>query len=399
MSGLAAGAGREFLAFSPGPTGDVRLFFAPGRVNIIGEHIDYNGGRVFPAALTLGNYLLVRPRADGLARFASTGFPGRPTAPVSGLRYDPDDGFANYPKGVLWALRERGVEFGGADFLFAGDLPDGAGLSSSASVELATAVAVNALSGAGLAPLDLVLACQRAENEFVGVHSGVMDQYAVGMGRAGFAMLLDTATLLSEYVPLDLGERRLLVVNTNVRRGLADSKYNERRAECEQALARLQTVRPDVRQLAQLSVAEWDKLQAVVEDPVLRRRARHVITENARVADAVEALRQGRMERFGRLLNASHDSLRHDYEVTGPQLDALVDAMQRASGCVGARMTGAGFGGCAVGVVDSAAVADFTAEVQAVYERAVGFGATFYASGVGDGAHELDAKVAAFADM
>ncbi len=398
MRGLVAGAWREFLAFSPGPANDVRLFFAPGRVNIIGEHIDYNGGRVFPAALTLGNYLLVRPRADGLARFASTGFPGRPTAPVSGLRFDAADGFANYPKGVLWALRERGVGFAGADFLFAGDLPDGAGLSSSASVQLATAVAVNALSGAGLAPLDLVLACQRAENEFVGVRSGIMDQYAVGMGRAGFAMLLDTATLVGEYVPLDLGERRLVVVNTNVRRELADSRYNERRAECEQALARLRAVRPDVRQLAQLSVAQWDKLQAVVDEPSLRRRARHVITENARVADAVEALRAGRMEQFGSLLNASHDSLRRDYEVTGPQLDALVDAMQRAPGCLGARMTGAGFGGCAVAVVDSAAMADFTAQVQAAYERAVGHCATFYKSGVGGGARELDAREAAFAD-
>lgn len=397
MSGLLADAWREFLAFSPGPAGDVRLFFAPGRVNIIGEHIDYNGGRVFPAALTLGNYLFVRPRADGLARFASTGFPGRPTAPVSGLRCDPADGFANYPKGVLWALGQRGVEFAGGDFLFSGDLPDGAGLSSSASVELATAVAVNALSGAGLAAVDLVLACQRAENEFVGVHSGVMDQYAVGMGRAGFAMLLDTATLLGEYVPLDLGERRLLIVNTNIRRGLADSRYNERRAECGQALAHLQAVRPELRHLARLSVPEWDKLQRVVEDPVLRRRARHVITENARVADAVQALREGRMEQFGRLLNASHHSLRHDYEVTGPQLDVLVDAMQRSPGCLGARMTGAGFGGCAVAVVDSGAVADFTAEVQAVYERAVGFGATFYASGIGDGARELDANEAAFA--
>ncbi len=388
MRDALGAAWREFLRFSPGPEHDVRLFFAPGRVNVIGEHIDYNGGRVFPAALTLGNYLFVRPRGDGWARFASTSFPGRPRAHMDHLVYDAADGFANYPKGVLWALAKRGVEFAGADFLFAGDLPDGAGLSSSASVELATAGAVNALACAGLTPLDLVLACQRAENDFVGVHSGIMDQYAVGMGRAGYAMLLDTATLQSEYVPLELGERRLMVINTNARRGLADSKYNERRAQCEQVLALLRTARPDLRHLAQVTAPEWDELRVLVADPVLQRRARHVITENERVNRAVAALRAGRLDLFGALLNASHASLRDDYEVTGPHLDALAEAAQQAPGCLGARMTGAGFGGCAVCVVKEADEADFTAFVGEAYERAVGLRATFYASGIGDGAHE-----------
>ena len=389
-------AARRFLAFSPGPEREVRVFFAPGRVNVIGEHIDYNGGRVFPAALSLGNWLFARPRAGRSARFASTVFPGEFTVDLDRLLFDPADGFANYPKGVMWALHPLGARAAGGDFLFAGNLPGGAGLSSSASVELAAAVAVNALCGAELPMLELVKACQRAENQFVGVNSGIMDQFASGMGRAEHAVLLDTATLAYEYVPLVLGEHRLVVANTNAPRGLADSRYNERRGECERALAALRRARPGLAHLAELAPSEFAAAAAACawDDPALVRRARHVVEENARVSRAVAALRAGRLAELGGLLNASHRSLRDDYEVTGPHLDALAEAAWAVPGCLGSRMTGAGFGGCTVSLVRADGTDAFAARVQAAYRRATGLAASFYVSEIGDGAREVTEEAA-----
>lgn len=390
---LLRAAWHDFLLFSPGPARDVRIFFAPGRVNVIGEHIDYNGGSVFPAALTLGNWLFVRPRAGDVARFASGQFPGTPEVRLERLACDSAHGFANYAKGVMWALQERGIRPVPGDYYFTGNLPGAAGLSSSASVEMAVAVAQDALSGAGLPMIELVKAAKRAENEFVGVSSGIMDQFASGMGRRDQAMLLDTATLAFSYVPLALGEYRLVIANTNVPRGLAGSKYNERRGECERALAVLQQTRPNLRHLAELSVTDWFGAQEELADPVLRRRARHVVTENDRVARAVMALRDGKIAELGRLLNASHESLRDDYEVTGPQLDALAEAAWAVEGCAGSRMTGAGFGGCTVSLVHKDAQADFIGRVRSAYERTTGLCASFYVSEVGDGAREATDEV------
>ncbi|MCL6443523.1 MAG: galactokinase [Alicyclobacillus sp.] len=380
----------QFLEFSPGDVKEVRAFFAPGRVNLIGEHIDYNGGLVFPAALDMGTWVLVRPRQDGVVRFASTAFPERVTRNVAELCYAKEDGFANYPKGVVWALREAGVQFSGGDFLFHGNLPTGAGLSSSASIEVATAVAVNALANGSLSGVEIARLCQRAENEFVGVNSGIMDQFASAMGKAAHAILLDCDSLKYQWIPFHFPDHRLVIANSNKQRGLTDSKYNERRAECDAALAALRERMPGLSQLTHLSTLNWGMVEDAVRDPVLQRRVRHVITENERVHRAAAALEENDIVEFGSLMNASHRSLRNDYEVTGPELDALVEAAWACEGCVGSRMTGAGFGGCTVSVVRADAVASFCAQVGDRYQQVTGLKADFYVSVPAEGAREVE---------
>ncbi|MHB1627822.1 MAG: galactokinase [Bacilli bacterium] len=389
MDDLLRRGWQEFAAFSPGPAKDVRVFFAPGRVNLIGEHIDYNGGHVLPAALKEGTWVFVRARSDRVARFASLNYPKVVAAAIDGLAYRAEDDYANYPKGVVWAALCDQMPFAGADFLFAGNLPSRAGLSSSASVEMAAALAVAALSGAAPARLQLVKLAQRAENAFVGVHCGIMDQFAVGLGEAGHALLLDTATLDYELVPFQTRDYRLVIVNTNKQRGLADSKYNERRAECEAVLAAVRQRMPTVRQLAELSIAEWERCANDVESPAGQRRGRHVVTENKRVIDAAAALRAGRLPAFGELMNQSHLSLRDDYEVTGIELDTLVQAAWDVPGCIGARMTGAGFGGCTVNLVHADALARFRVQVGRRYRDATDLTAAFYVSEIGAGAREV----------
>lgn len=379
----------QFARWSPGPAEQVRVFFAPGRVNLIGEHLDYNGGLVFPAALTLGTWAVVRPRWDGVLRFASTTFPGEVTAQAEDLAFTAADGFANYPKGALWALAQAGVPVQGADMLFASNLPSGAGLSSSAAIEVVTAAAMAAFADRTLPAADLALLTQRAENEFIGVQCGIMDQFAVAAGRAGHAMLLDCGTLRCEWVPLHLGDARVVITNTHHTRGLADSAYNQRRAECERALALLREVRPALRALADIPPEEWPALESRLTDDVLRRRARHVVTEQARVREAARRVAAGDVIGFGRLLNESHVSLRDDYEVTGPALDALAEAAWNAPGCYGSRMTGAGFGGCTVSLVKADALDAFEAEVTRAYQAATGKQPTFYVSDAGDGVHEV----------
>ncbi|MCL6625849.1 MAG: galactokinase [Alicyclobacillus shizuokensis] len=393
---------RAFLSFSPGSEGSsaragVRVFFAPGRVNLIGEHIDYNGGRVFPAALTMGTWLFVRQRDDGVFRFASSAFPN--TVELRGSAkdwvYRPEDDFANYPKGVLWVMAQRGLALAGGDFYLHGNLPYGAGLSSSASVEVATAVAVRDLLQAQLPVTDIAKLTQRAENEFVGVNCGIMDQFAVAAGEADTAIALNCATLDYELVPARMEGCRLVIANTNQRRGLADSKYNERRAECERALAQVQAVHPLVRHLADIPADRWDEFAPLIQDATLLRRARHVVSENGRVSAAIAALRGGRLTEFGRLLNASHESLRDDYEVTGQALDALAEAAWSAPGCLGSRMTGAGFGGCTVSLVADDQVEAFQAHVRARYTEATGLTPSFYVTDIGPGAREVTEEVEA----
>ena len=386
-------AWQRLKEFSPGDIENVQTFFAPGRVNLIGEHTDYNGGFVFPAALTLGTVIMVRPRLDGIVRFASTSFEKVVELSVDDITFQEEHDFANYGKGVLWALQKMGVRIFGADFLYAGNLPSGAGLSSSASIEVGTAVAVQAIAKSQLPQIELVKLSQQAENQFVGVNCGIMDQFAVGMGKANHALLLDCERLEYELVPFVAPGYQLVITNTNKRRELADSKYNERRSECERAVAELVRVRPHLQYLAQLSPDDWPLVKDVITDPVIVKRARHVIFEHARTKQSAKLLALGNLVEFGRLMNESHVSLRDDYEVTGLELDALAEAAWSVPGCLGSRMTGAGFGGCTVSLVAVDAVADFERIVAKEYKEKTGLSASFYVSSLGDGARNITEEV------
>jgi galactokinase len=380
---------KRFIEFSPGSEAEVSMFFAPGRVNLIGEHIDYNGGYVLPAALELGTYAIVRPRKDSVFRFASTAFDYTVTVSHDDIRFHLDDGFANYPKGVVIALTQHGVTIPGADFLFCGNLPNGAGLSSSASIEVVTAAAINELAGSGLSAEKLALLSQFAENKFVGVNCGIMDQFAVAIGKQNHAIALNCDTLAYELVPVLLGNYELVITNTNKQRNLGESRYNERRAECEAALHALKTGNPTLRYLAEISIEEWTHLESHISDSVLRKRARHVVYENNRVKQAISVLKSGDLKAFGELLNASHRSLRDDYEVSCAELDILVEAAWASPGCIGSRMTGAGFGGCTVSLVEKTEIAAFTEMVQNKYTRKTGLVSSFYVTGIGDGVRGL----------
>jgi galactokinase len=384
---------KEKFAELFGSAEGTRLFFAPGRVNLIGEHTDYNGGYVFPAALSFGTYALVKPRQDRLYRFRSLSFPQQVDVSADQIEYRTEDDWANYPKGVLQQLiayaPDQAASYRGADVLFYGNIPNGAGLSSSASIEMATAYALTRLAGNSIPVIELVKLAQRAENQFVGVNCGIMDQFAVGMGKMNHAVRLNCADLSYEYAPLRLDGHKLIITNTNKRRGLADSKYNERRAECEAGLAILRRVKPDLRDLGALSLSEWEELKENIEDPVIRARVEHVVSEDHRVLEAVRSLEENDLVRFGQLMIQSHDSLRDLYEVTGRELDALVEAALSVEGCIGSRMTGAGFGGCTVSLVREEAVDQFKQQVEERYTEATGLTPTFYVCDVGDGVKEI----------
>lgn len=374
----------------------VRLFFAPGRVNLIGEHTDYNGGYVFPAALSFGTYALVKPRSDGMYRFRSMNFAQQVDTHVDAIEYRKEDDWANYPKGVLAQLlafvpSAESSSFTGADILYYGDIPNGAGLSSSASIEMVTAYALSQIAGITIPIIELVKLAQAAENQFVGVNCGIMDQFAVGMGKKDHALKLNCTDLSYEYAPLRLQGYKLIVTNTNKRRGLADSKYNERRAECEAGLNMLREVKPDLPNLGALSMEEWTSLRNAVKDPLIRNRVEHVVSEDQRVLDAVQSLAADDLTKFGQLMCESHASLRDLYEVTGKELDALQEAAMRVEGCLGSRMTGAGFGGCTVSLVREDAVDVFRREVEQQYTVATGLKPTFYVCDVGDGVKEWKA--------
>lgn len=381
----------DFLTQFKSPATDV--FFAPGRVNLIGEHIDYNGGHVFPCALDVGTYALMRRRDDRLLRLFSTNFADKGIVELSldAIVYDVANDWANYPAGVFKIMQDKGASMAcGADILFFGNIPNGAGLSSSASIELATAVLVNHVFALNWPQIELVKIGQQAENQFNGMNCGIMDQFASGMGRAAHAMLLNTNSLAYQHVPLDLGDDHvLLIANTNKRRELSDSKYNERRAECEAALLALKSSL-SISALCELSLEQFHAHAHLIENVVQRQRALHAVSENQRTLEAVGVLQQGDLNAFGALMNASHVSLRDDYAVTGVHLDALVNAAWQ-HGAVGARMTGAGFGGCTVMLVPADHVNEFKAQVSADYAAATGFVATFYDVRIGDGARFLGA--------
>jgi len=374
-----------------GRSGDTpSVFFAPGRVNLIGEHTDYNGGYVFPCALNFGTYLLIRPNGKDSLRFASTNFDFKTEIPLDKVSEKVDDQWVNYPLGVINEMIDQGMDLTGMDLLFSGDIPNGAGLSSSASIEMVTSYALNELSDAALSRLDLVKISQRAENEFVGMNCGIMDQFAVGMGRENHAVFLNCDTLEYDLVPLTLKDHHLVITNTNKKRKLTDSKYNERRAECEKAVAYINRKRP-IRNLGELSLAEFGQLQHLIPDETIRKRAYHVVSEDARVIEAIHALKKGDMKHFGQLMYESHASLRDNYEVTGVELDTLVEEAAKIPGVTGSRMTGAGFGGCTVSLVEKDKTDLFIRELDKAYTEKTGLKATFYVAEVGDGVKKLDA--------
>jgi len=364
------------------------LFFSPGRVNLIGEHTDYNGGFVFPCALNYGTYLLIRKIKDNILKFSTLNFKEDTETPFKGLFTNTGKKWINYPLGVINQFIKRGIELTGLEFLYYGDVPNGAGLSSSASIEMVTAVALNDLFNAGIEMLELVKMSQKAENEFVGMNCGIMDQFAVGFGKKDSAIFLNCDTLFFENVPLVLNGYSLIITNTNKRRGLTDSKYNERRSECDKAVELLQPYKP-IRNLGELHIDEIKILDKYIKDPTVRKRAKHVISENDRVVEAVKVLKNNNIERFGELMNLSHDSLKNDYEVTGNELDTLVYEGRKLHGVIGTRMTGAGFGGCTVSIIRKEDSAGFMTQLSAAYHKKTGVLPDFYQPEVGDGARKL----------
>ena len=364
-------------------------FFAPGRVNLIGEHTDYNGGHVFPCAITLGTYAWVKPRSDKKLRLYSANFAkdGIRELDMDDLSYKSEDSWANYVKGVFVYLAELGFTFpNGLDIAFYGNLPNGSGLSSSASFELLVGVIARKVYSLGIDTLGLVKVGKRVENDFMSVNSGIMDQFAVGMGKKDHAIFLDCATLEYELVPVELGNYRIVIMNTNKRRELADSKYNERFFETQTALKELQEQVP-IQSLGDLTTDTFDSVKQYLSSALLVKRARHAVSENERTKLATEVLKKGDLAHFGRLLNESHLSTELDYEVTGKELDTLVHTAWEQAGVLGARMTGAGFGGCAIALVHKDHIDAFKANVAKVYTEEIGYAPSFYIAEIADGAH------------
>lgn len=370
-----------------GDTPKADVFFAPGRVNLIGEHTDYNGGHVFPCALTIGTYAVARVRTDRKLRFYSMNYEeqGLMESSLNDLKQDSKAGWTNYPKGVMWAFQQRGYKIPyGLDLLVYGNIPSASGLSSSASVEVLTGYILRELCGCGINNQDIALIGQYAENNFNGVNCGIMDQFAIAMGKKDHAIFLDTADLSYTYAPIKLEGMKLIIACSNVKRGLADSKYNERRQECETALAELRTV-IDIRSLGELTPEQFDACYYAIQDPIRVKRARHAVYENRRTIRAVDALQKNDIALFGQLMNESHRSLRDDYEVTGLALDTLAEEAWKIEGVIGSRMTGAGFGGCTVSLVKDEAIDPFISQVGENYLAKTGHKAGFYVVEVGDG--------------
>lgn len=368
-----------------------KSYFSPGRVNLIGEHIDYNGGYVFPCAITQGTYGVARKREDKKIRCYSMNFPdfGPIEFTLDAISFDEADEWVEYVKGMVQLALDSGYLFdSGFDLAIYGNIPNGAGLSSSASLELLVGVLLEDLYQLDISRLDLIKMGQKVENEVIGVNSGIMDQFAVGMGQKDMALYLNTDTLDFERVPADFEDHVILIMNTNKRRELAGSKYNQRRAECEQALEILQK-EVAIQSLAELTVAEFEKVKYLLTDVILLQRARHVVYENERVNESVTVLKQGDIKRFGELLIDSHRSLKKDYDITGVELDTLVEAVLSQEGVRGARMTGAGMGGCAIALVDENKVDEVIQNVQEMYKKEIGYEASFYIAEVGDGAKVL----------
>jgi galactokinase len=379
--------GEFFNRYGPGKA---IMFFSPGRVNLIGEHTDYNGGLVLPCALSFGTYLIIRKTDDDLVKFRTVNFDDKNEIPLADLDKKLDGGvWINYPLGVIAGFKKRGVSFAGMDLLFMGNIPIGAGLSSSASLELVSSVAVNELYSVGLDMVEMVKLSHTAENEFVGVNCGIMDQFAVGMGKKDHAIALDCNTLNFEHIPVEINGYKLVIGDTKKRRGLAGSKYNERRAECDKAVELL-CQKKGIRYLCELDMETFREIRNLIPEGVVRKRVRHVISEHGRVLQAVKELKAGNAEAFGKLMNESHDSLRDDYEVTGFELDTMVEEARKVEGVLGARMTGAGFGGCTVSLVKEENIDIFYEQMGKAYKEKTGITPEFYIADIGDGTRKLE---------
>lgn len=367
------------------------VFFSPGRVNLIGEHTDYNGGNVFPCALSIGTYALVTKRSDRKVLVHSLNFEqlGVIEFNLDNLVYDKNHDWANYTKGVIKAFEDHGHKIPtGFEILFYGNIPNGSGLSSSASLEVLMGVILNESFGLNVDMVDIVKMCQEAENKFIGVNCGIMDQFAIGMGKDECAILLDCNTLNYSYSKIDISGHKIVIANTNKKRGLADSKYNERRSQCEAALAEIQKVK-NINALGELTEEEFEEIKDCISDPINRKRAKHAVYENQRTLKAVHALDNNDLVLFGKLMNDSHVSLRDDYEVTGIELDTLVSLAWEAKGVIGARMTGAGFGGCTVSIVREDCIDNFTETLKEKYKEKIGYEPSFYIVDISGGARKL----------
>lgn len=392
----------EFAKIYGGDAGAVRVFASPARINIIGEHIDYNGGKVFPAAIDRYLYVGIRPRTDTAITYQDLKFPGVFKADVNDdFAYKKENDYANYLNGILSIMKRTGHKLPhGFDVLLASNVPPAGGISSSSALECGFAYAVSEVFGMGISRKDIALMGQRSEHEFMNVNCGIMDQFIIATAKKDTAEILDCATIEYEYVPLNLGNKSFVVMNTKKKRQLADSKYNERRAQCEQGLSELKAAAVpltapgkvnntrDLPDLCSLTVEQFEEVKGEIDDPVIRARVRHCVTEMRRVLDAVPAMKNGDFKALGDLLRGSHESLKTDYEVTGVELDTLADVANAQPGCLGARMTGAGFGGCAIALVENDAIPAFIDTVQTKYTAAIGHDAGFFACQPGDGVHE-----------
>lgn len=375
-----------------GSKGDIRTYFAPGRVNLIGEHTDYNGGHVFPCALTLGTYGVARKRKDNKLRFYSLNLNRRGIlySSLNDLKPHKCAGWIKYPKGVMWAFEQHGFKMDfGLDLMICGNIPGGSGLSSSAALEVLTGLILKDMYGFDVGMTDIALLGQYAENHFVGCNCGIMDQFASAMGKKNHAIFLDTNTLEYEYVPVILEDAQIVIVNSKVKHSLVNSEYNVRRRDCEEALRELQTV-VDVNALGELTEAQFEEYKSAIKSKVRVKRAKHAVYENQRTIKAVESLKAGDVETFGKLMNETHVSLRDDYEVSCPEVDILVDIAWATDGVLGARITGGGFGGCTVNIVKNDAVDAFIEKVKKEYPEKTGIEAEIYFTDIGDGARKLN---------
>jgi len=386
---------KEFISVFGGDEKDLRVFASPGRVNLIGEHTDYNGGYVFPAALKMRSAIVVRKRDDNILRLKATDLDGIVEADISKLDSYKGIKWGDYQIGVAYILQQAGYDIVGADILCDDTVPHGGGLSSSAAIEVSAALMFATLSNEknGITdPVDMIEIAklsQKAEHEYAGVNCGIMDQFASAMGKENHAIFLDCKTLDYKLVPMKLGSRKIVISNTNKKHSLGASKYNERRGECETGLEILKTAMPEKKCLGEISMAEFEMHKNLIEDETIQRRVRHVISEDDRVLGAVKALEKGDIESFGALMNASHDSLRYDYEVTGFELDTMVEEARKIDGVLGSRMTGAGFGGCTVSIVEEGSVDEFIKTVGENYEAKTGIKPSFYVTETGDGGKEI----------
>lgn len=375
-----------------GSSEGARVYFAPGRVNLIGDHTDYNGGHVFPCALTIGTYVVARKREDKKLKFYSMNYPenGITEGTLGDLKYRRSNGWTNYPIGILWTYARKGYKIhNGFDMMLYGNIPSGAGLGTSASIGVALGLMIREMFGIDdITNTDIALFGQYAENEFHGINCGIMDQFASAMGKKDYAIFLDTSDLRYEYAPIDMSEYALVITNSHKARGAFDAKYNERRMECERALAELQSVIA-IHSLGELTPECYEQVKEMIVEPVLVRRAAHAVYENQRTIDAIKALKENDIMKFGQLMIESHKSLKENYEVTGKELDVLVEEALKVPGVIGSRMTGGGFGGCTVSLMKKDAVEMFTIEVGKNYTEKTGYYADFYNVEMGDGARVL----------